>query len=428
MGRPANPTPTWDPDRKVWVVRITMPKPADWPADKEAPRRPHDLPGIREDQPERAKAVAKIVNVRVRRGEGAPMAEGENVTTWVEQWIEDRERRGILSHKQDEGRLKNHVLDVIGPIAIEKVTRDDIERLVEALDAKVQRGDLAPKTASNVWTLVTSMFDDACRSKTRALRCRADNPTREVRGPDRGVDRSKTYLFPSEFQKLMAAAPDKVPLRFKELYATAVYSYCRAGELEALEWPDVDLEHEILSITKAVDRRNGEVKSTKSGESRRIPIEPNILPLLHRLHDQAKALAPPGKPVAGRVLWMPPADERAVRLREHLAAAGITRADLFTDNKRQKWITFHDLRRTALTWCAARGDDPLRIKQRAGHAAFATTEGYVVEAESLAAGFGVPFPELPPDLVGSFGSVSAFRIQNTPQTPRNLWSKGGSNP
>ena len=38
---------------------------------------------------------------------------------------------------------------------------------------------------------------------------------------------------------------------------------------------------------------------------------------------------------------------------------------------------------------AIRGDDPLKIKQRAGHAAFTTTEGYVRQAEAVRSGFGV---------------------------------------
>jgi hypothetical protein len=78
---------------------------------------------------------------------------------------------------------------------------------------------------------------------------------------------------------------------------------------------------------------------------------------------------------------------------------------------------------------AARGDNPLRIKQRAGHSGFATTEGYVREAENLMEGFGDPLPPLPPELTsGSFGSVSAFRIQKTPKTPMNLRREGDSNP
>jgi integrase len=45
-------------------------------------------------------------------------------------------------------------------------------------------------------------------------------------------------------------------------------------------------------------------------------------------------------------------------------------------------MTWHDLRATGLTWLAIRGDDPLKIKQRAGHSAFSTTEGYVRQAEA----------------------------------------------
>lgn len=48
-----------------------------------------------------------------------------------------------------------------------------------------------------------------------------------------------------------------------------------------------------------------------------------------------------------------------------------------------KWITFHDLRATGITWMAVRGDDPLKIKQRAGHASLSTTEGYIRLAEEL---------------------------------------------
>jgi hypothetical protein len=66
-------------------------------------------------------------------------------------------------------------------------------------------------------------------------------------------------------------------------------------------------------------------------------------------------------------------------------------------------ITFHDLRATGITWMAARGDEHLRIKQRAGHATFSTTEGYIREAENLGASFGTFFPALP-DLSGRFGS------------------------
>jgi hypothetical protein len=55
------------------------------------------------------------------------------------------------------------------------------------------------------------------------------------------------------------------------------------------------------------------------------------------------------------------------RPRQHLQTAGVIRAELFTSDAQRTHITFHDLRATGITWCAVRGDDPLRIKQRAGH-------------------------------------------------------------
>ncbi len=69
--------------------------------------------------------------------------------------------------------------------------------------------------------------------------------------------------------------------------------------------------------------------------------------------------------------------------------------DLTTD-KTRKAITFHDLRATGLTWMAIRGDEPLRIMQRAGHESFATTQLYVREAEAIREGFGEVFPPLTP--------------------------------
>jgi len=81
--------------------------------------------------------------------------------------------------------------------------------------------------------------------------------------------------------------------------------------------------------------------------------------------------------------------------RRCLEAAKLTRAELFADDKTRKNITWHDLRATGLTWMAIRGDDPLKIMQRAGHTDFKTTQGYVREAEAIREGFGDVFPPLP---------------------------------
>jgi hypothetical protein len=144
----------------------------------------------------------------------------ETVSEWVNRWIVDRQARGIGSALHDKGRLGKHALPVWGPLVMTAIGRDDVERVVESLDRKIlsDEGDdahLSWKTASNVWVLVTKMFDDAANSKNRALRIRSDNPTTGVRGPERGTSKARVYLWPSEFAKLVACPA--IDLRFRRL-------------------------------------------------------------------------------------------------------------------------------------------------------------------------------------------------------------------
>src|SRR5262249_38517589 len=150
-----------------------------------------------------------------------------------------------------------------------------------------------------------------------------------------------------------------------------------------------DLDHGIVTIHRTVDDQ-GRVDTTKGRAARRVPIEPALVPLLKAMRDAAGGM--------GRVLpYMPVEKHLAPMLRRDLKRAGLQRADLVTNDATRKWLTFHDLRATGITWRAVRGDEPLRIMQAAGHKDFGTTMGYVRTAELLGGvSFGTPFPELPP--------------------------------
>lgn len=73
----------------------------------------------------------------------------------------------------------------------------------------------------------------------------------------------------------------RVPPRWKRLIALAVYLYVRRGELEALEWSDVNLDRRYVHVHRSVDDK-GEIKPTKTGDTRKIPIEPELRPVLER--------------------------------------------------------------------------------------------------------------------------------------------------
>lgn len=106
--------------------------------------------------------------------------------------------------------------------------------------------------------------------------------------------------------------------------------------------------------------------------ARLFAIEPDLFPLLRAVHSESNATTQP----VGVIIDLPDDRPLARELRRVLARAGTTRANLFAaDDLTRKPITWHDLRATGLTWIAIRGDDPLKIMQRAGHTDFATTQG-----------------------------------------------------
>src|SRR5262249_47317880 len=153
-----------------------------------------------------------------------------------------------------------------------------------------------------------------------------------------------------------------------------------------LEWSDVDLDHGTIHVHRSTDRTRHGTKATKTDAARRIPIEPALVPLLRAMRAESSG--------RGVVIRMPSTGKQSNKLRAYLRRVGVTREDLFTSDATRKAITFHDLRATGVTWCAVRGDDALKIMQRAGHADFTTTQIYMREAENLAAGFGAVFPPL----------------------------------
>jgi integrase len=324
---------------------------------------------------------------------------------WIKVWHDDRVAHGLTSARDSLAHWETHLKPTLGTKHPLHWTRDDFRALSVELDEKVQRGEVAPKTAVNVWGTATKMADDACNSKLATIRCRIDNPSTDVRGPERGEKIAKQYLFPSEFLQLMQC--DKVPVKWRRVVAIAVYTYARAGELRALTWDDVDLERGILSITKATDRTTGGLKSTKTKSPRLLPIEPELLPLLQTMHDECNG--------EGHVMDLPSERDMSRGLRRTLKRAKIERKSLHNIGPSVRPIRFHDMRATGLTWLAVRGDDPLKIQARAGHTDFSTTQGYIREADILRDGFGQPFPRLPEldQLTGPCGNTSGNIVESS---------------
>lgn len=355
------------------------------------------------ESPEHMKLAQKAAveiskRLRVERAQGAPKTGHANASVrtiddgmddWVREWTAAKKRRGQTSMPENESHYTMYIRPII-PWHIRTWTKDDLRALSRDLDEKVQARVIKKwKTAANIWGTATKMSADSAFSKIDAIRVRDDDPSDGVQGPDRGPKTAKQYLFPSEFSQFIAS---DAPLPWRRAAALAVYLFPRRSELRMLLWEDVDLVHGTVHIHRSVDRNTGEEKATKTGVARRFSFERTILPLLEALHGESGGNGP--------VIKLPSDRDLSRGIRRWLLKAGVTRSELHTETPTRKRLTFHDLRATGLTWMAVRGDDPLKIMQRAGHTDFKTTQGYIREAEAVRDGFGDVFPPLPASLLG----------------------------
>lgn len=387
-------------------------------------------PGIRREQGDLAKAVGAGMSERMRRGEAVPSERGETVREWYGRWLKWREQRGDGDVQKIRGRFELYLAETLGPMAIATVRREHVKAVAVKLDALVKAGTISWKTAANVWSQgVSRAFKDAVDSKEPSLCVLTENPAANVRGPDKGAKTRKQYLYPDELLRLVGC--EGVPLSRRRLYAFAAYTYMRAGEIAALDWEDVDVERGIIHVHASVDRvaDADDVGSTKSGEARRVVVEPALRPMLEAMRAERRH---------GRVFVdMPPAhgsDGQAPTLRADLRRAGVQRAALTTRpaTRTRKWMTFHDLRATGITWAAIRGDDAMKIMARSGHTQYQTMLGYVREAEVAREGFGEVFPSLPdlrtPSAPSAPGNPRILRETRRPQGDSKARRNAGEAP
>jgi integrase len=372
-----------------------------------------------------AKAYAASKAPAVKRGSEGQAAI-ETVADWFGRLHDHKESLGLATVKDMRGRTSKWILPGIEQKDMREITREDIERIVSRLDLAVAafvkegpgQGRLSPSTAANVWGDLQHALDEAVRSKNASLRVLTESPARNVRGPEGGDERQGQILYSDELLALVtgiAADPDsyaKVPMNRRRAYAMAVYTKARSSELESLTAADVDLAHGTITIARQADRKSKGRKGTKQTKTRRvrtIDIEPNILALVERLVKH-----PEGK--AGRLLHMPPPEDRAELLRKDLRLVGVTREALHVErDPTRRAVVFHDLRDTGLTHMAVRGDSPILIQWAGGHTDFKTTQGYIERGQTERRRIGEPLPPLPSALF----EPSDDPASNRPESPRD---------
>lgn len=182
------------------------------------------------------------------------------------------------------------------------------------------------------------------------------NPTLKLALPALRQRRERVAR-PAEADALLAA----LPADQHALWATALYTGLRRGELQALQWQNVDLERGLIRVEHSWDRCAGLIEPKSRSGRRRVPI-----PAMLRSHLLAHQLRR-GRPTAGWVF--PAADGRnpfdsawaATKARRHWQTAGLAP------------IGLHECRHSYAAYAIAAGINPKALSSYMGHSSITVT-------------------------------------------------------
>jgi integrase len=148
---------------------------------------------------------------------------------------------------------------------------------------------------------------------------------------------------------------------WRHIWAVAVLTGMRSGELFALTWDDVDLDNNIIRITKSYSPRIRGVKSTKNSDWRNAHISEDLKEVLL----QIRKLTPNSESVLPRFAGWNSGNAGRI-LRDFLKRIGI-----------DKYVTFHTLRACFATHVLASGAEPTQVMKMGGWSDFKTFQIYV---------------------------------------------------
>ncbi len=280
------------------------------------------------------------------------------VAEWLRLWYQLYAEPNVRPTTAEYYRraIELHTIPRIGEIKLDKLTARDVQKLYRDLQEngrlrevqKEKHPGLSGSTVRGIHMMLHNALDRAVKDRL-ILR----NPTEDCVAP-RVEKQEMKVLSPEEMKRYLDAAEQRgvLPMFYLELT-----SGIRKGELVALLWSDLDVEHRTISVSKAAGRNAEgeiEVRRPKTETSvRTISIPQATVDLLLLEHEQH-----PGNP------WMFPSPrtgkmyypDSVVNLHKKvLRDAGL------------EHLRFHNLRHTFATAALQNGVDAKTVSAMLGH-------------------------------------------------------------
>jgi integrase len=227
-----------------------------------------------------------------------------------------------------------------------------LREIADMIDTyKTAKTHLNKKTLHNHLTLLISMLRVAHEKGWLLKLPKIKKPRIRLFDKDFNYLRTK-----EEITKFLIALEAEGELVYT-LYATALYTGMREGELAGLQRADIDLGKRLICVQRSYDG------PTKGGDVRYVPILDPLLPILRRWLIQC-----PGTHVfANRAGNM---HSPSARIFQEIIHRVLDRAEfhkILKNGKVRRYIVFHDLRHTFASHWMMNGGDLFRLQKILGH-------------------------------------------------------------
>jgi integrase len=232
--------------------------------------------------------TSKLVRVKLddlrrelKLGTIAPAGKAATVGEYLAAWIErDRARVRPSTWKGRESHVRVYIIPTLGRLALARLKPSDVERAIagwiaagrpvtgeERKRGRQSHAPVSPLTARHVRATLRRALADAVRDGLAGRNAAGD--ARPPYVPHRPV----TYLSAPDVRRLLDATSND---EYGNVYALAVSTGLRLGELLGLAWPDVDLAAGTLTVRRSLAMAHDggwALAQPKSARSRRtIPL------------------------------------------------------------------------------------------------------------------------------------------------------------
>ena len=310
----------------------------------------------------RDEVAGKLTDALKLQRDGLPLfTDRQTVAAYLAEWLTGIEPTlKPRTWQRYEQFVRLHIPPAIGKLPLGKLAAPALRKLY----AERQAAGLAPATVRQLHAVLHHALEQAMRDGLIG---------RNVAGlvsPPRASGHEMQTLAPAEARALLAAAAGE---RLEALYAVALSTGMRQGEMLALRWPDVDLDACSLHVRGTMQRtKHGlRIESPKTaGSRRRVSLTRTAIEALRR-HKAAQN----AERLRCGAAWEDQGLVFANELGRPIEAGNLLRRSfwpLLTKAELPR-IRFHDLRHTAATLMLMKGVHPKIASEMLGHSKIGIT-------------------------------------------------------